>query len=64
MSDLMKRMRERFPEVGTEDVDELVVSLHHQFDGRPIRDFVPVLVERDAVTRLRQAARPRANAPG
>ena len=37
-------------------VDQTVSSIHHRFDGRPIRDFVPVLVERIARDELRHSA--------
>jgi hypothetical protein len=37
-------------------VDHKVSSVHHRFDGRPIREFVPVLVERIARDELRRAA--------
>ncbi|MDN3352073.1 three-helix bundle dimerization domain-containing protein [Actinomadura sp. DC4] len=37
-------------------VDETVSSIHHRFDGRPIREFVPVLVERIARDELRHSA--------
>jgi len=40
-------------------VDQAVSSIHHLFDGRPIREFVPVLVERMARDELRHAAPPR-----
>jgi hypothetical protein len=33
-----------------------VVAAHHRFDGRPIRDFVPILVERIAKEDLRRSA--------
>ena len=36
-------------------VDETVSSVHHRFDGRPIREFVPVLVERIAREELRHS---------
>jgi hypothetical protein len=36
-------------------VDRAVSSVHHRFDGRPIREFVPVLVERIAREELRHA---------
>ncbi len=29
-------------------VNEAITAAHHRFDGRPIREFVPVLVERIA----------------
>jgi len=37
-------------------VDEKVSTIHHRFDGRPIREFVPVLVERIARDELRHSA--------
>jgi hypothetical protein len=33
-------------------VDQTVTAVHHRFDGRPIRDFVPILVERIAKEEL------------
>ena len=36
-------------------VVQAVDSIHHRFDGRPIRDFVPVLVERMVRDELRQS---------
>jgi hypothetical protein len=40
-------------------VDEAVSTIHHRFDGRPIREFVPVLVERIARDELRHSPAPR-----
>jgi hypothetical protein len=37
-------------------VDLKVSTIHHRFDGRPIREFVPVLVERIARDELRHNA--------
>lgn len=34
-------------------VDATVNAIHHRFDGSPIREFVPVLVERMARDELR-----------
>ncbi|GLY78911.1 three-helix bundle dimerization domain-containing protein [Actinoallomurus iriomotensis] len=36
-------------------VDATVNAIHHRFDGSPIREFVPVLVERIARDELRHA---------
>lgn len=36
-------------------VDRAVSSIHRRFDGRPIREFVPVLVERIARDELRHS---------
>lgn len=37
-------------------IGEKVTTIHHRFDGRPIREFVPVLVERIARDELRHSA--------
>ena len=54
------RLRERFPGVSGETIDEVVSGCHREYDGRPIRDFVPILVERQARDRLRTIPRQRA----
>ncbi len=36
------------PAFSQQEVTRTVAAVHHRFDGRPIRDFVPVLVERYA----------------
>ncbi|WUI02783.1 hypothetical protein OHR68_13550 [Spirillospora sp. NBC_00431] len=33
-------------------VTDTVSKVHHRFDGRPVRDFVPILVERHARRQL------------
>jgi hypothetical protein len=43
-----ERLRTQFPELPEARVDAIVQGRYEQFDGRPIRDFVPVLVERSA----------------
>ncbi|MBW8482563.1 three-helix bundle dimerization domain-containing protein [Actinomadura parmotrematis] len=40
---------------GAQEVARTIDEIHHRFDGRPIRDFVPVLVERYARQRLTAA---------
>lgn len=52
-------LQRRFPESSRDAIRRLVIQAHHEYDGRPIRDFVPVLVERqvnDDLARLRQAS--------
>jgi hypothetical protein len=63
MSEVTRRLLARFPDARPEVVDALVNDLHHEFDGDPIRDFLPVLVEREAVARLTLSADPRSHAP-
>ena len=48
-----ERLRERHPTV---EHGEIVRRIHihaQEFDGRPIRDFVPLLVERQVLAELR-----------
>lgn len=47
------KLAEAFPAVPVEEITELVHTEHAALDGRPVRDYVPVLVERAARTRLR-----------
>ena len=49
---LADRLRGRFPDAPPESIKQAVDEVHHQFDGRPIRDFIPVLVEREVVDRF------------
>ena len=57
MGDVMQRMRARFPDTQPEQIRRLVENVHHEYEGRPIREFVPVLVEREVVNTLRGAQR-------
>ncbi|MFP3464160.1 three-helix bundle dimerization domain-containing protein [Leifsonia sp. SIMBA_070] len=46
------RLVERFPEVPREHIEELVEEHHEEFEGAPVRDFVPVLIEHDVKQEL------------
>jgi hypothetical protein len=50
---LAQRLHDRFPSQPLETIEKVVHDYHREFDGDPIRDFNPVLVERRAVDRLR-----------
>jgi hypothetical protein len=41
-----ERLRQQFPEVNPDALDEVLRGHYKRFDGRPVRDFVPILVER------------------
>ena len=58
MNRLMERLAHVFPEVPEAEITRVVEGRYHDFDGRPIRDFVPVLVER-TVRRQLQTTAPR-----
>jgi hypothetical protein len=49
-------LAKRFPGVPRDMVAEIVEERHHALTGKPIRDFVPVLVEREAREFLRAEA--------
>jgi hypothetical protein len=46
------RLAERYPRVPREQIDQLVEKHHGRYDGAPVRDFVPVLVEHDVKKEL------------
>jgi hypothetical protein len=51
------RLRQQFPELPAETVETSVHEHHQVFDGRPVRDFIPILVERATRTELRTGHR-------
>ena len=46
-------LQQQFPELPVETVEKAVLGQYEQFEGRPVRDFVPILVERAAQDQLR-----------
>lgn len=56
---VIERLEKRFPDVPPQHVAEVTLAAHHELDGRPIRNYVPVLVERAARERLRRMATPK-----
>lgn len=53
VSEVADRLAERFPSVPRARIDEIVQAEREALEGKPIRDFVPVLVEHGAKARLR-----------
>ena len=51
------RLADRYPQVPRERIDELVEKHHEEFDGAPVRDFVPVLIEHDVKQELNAEGR-------
>jgi hypothetical protein len=49
---LVDRLKESYPEVSPDTIMTVVHHNHPRFDGRPIRDFVPLFVERAAKRQL------------
>ena len=50
---VLKRLRNRFPAVPETTVAQAVAEACREFDGHPVRDFVPIFVEREAAETLR-----------
>ncbi|WP_237752613.1 three-helix bundle dimerization domain-containing protein [Mycolicibacterium aromaticivorans] len=49
---LVERLALAYPQIGREQVNRTVNEEYGRFDDRPIRDFIPLFVERHAVNRL------------
>ena len=61
VADVRDRLRRKFSHVHAGEVERAVAQAHSEFDGHPIRDFVPILVERAATDRLTRVPPERAS---
>jgi hypothetical protein len=52
------RLTNRYPTISETTVSAVVHDVHSKFEGRPLRDFVPLLVERHAKTELDRLGAP------
>ena len=52
LAEVVERLVARFPDVAEDRVREIVRAAHEEFANRPIRDYVPVFVERTAQDEL------------
>lgn len=57
ISRVVRRLQQQFPELPAEAIEHAVSGQYAQFDGSPVRDFVPILVERAAHTHLARGNR-------
>ena len=48
ISRIARRLQQQFPELPAEAVEAAVNGRYQDFYGRPIRDFIPILVEHAA----------------
>jgi hypothetical protein len=53
---VVDRLLAGFPQVPADTVHEIVGSVHHRFADAPIRDFVPLFVERHTKEKLANLA--------
>ncbi|WP_357004398.1 three-helix bundle dimerization domain-containing protein [Nocardia sp. NPDC046763] len=52
MAAFVRRLAAQFPTFDAGTVEGFVAEIHRGFAGRPVRDFIPLLVERGALRRL------------
>ncbi|WP_458040628.1 MULTISPECIES: three-helix bundle dimerization domain-containing protein [Bacteria] len=48
ISEIVQRLREQFPAASPESVTDAVEYARATFSGAKVRDFVPVLIEKEA----------------
>ena len=58
LNEVVERLAGRYPTLPPNTVNDVVHDLHAGFDGAPIREFVPLLVERRAHTALSELSVP------
>lgn len=56
LTQVSERLSHKYPQVPTQRVSEVVSATYHDFDHARIRDFVEILVERDAAELLNRSA--------
>ena len=54
IGEVIDRLAKQFPQVPTNEVAQVVSESRSEFEQVPIRDFVPLFVERGAKARLRE----------
>ena len=50
---VLERLAVQFPSFSEDDLLAAIAAAHEQFDGAKVRDFVPIFVERQARTILK-----------
>jgi hypothetical protein len=58
INQLVARLTDRYPTISETQVSAVVHDVHSKFEGRPLRDFVPLLVERHAKSELDRLGAP------
>ena len=54
---VVDRLKQSYPSLAPDTVTQVVQQTHARFDGRPVRDFVPLFVERGAKIELAKIGR-------
>ena len=53
--EILERMTKKYPDVPADQIAEIVQSVRAEMADAKVRDFVPVLAEREAKSRIKQA---------
>lgn len=56
VDEVIDRLAVKYPAVDRLEIARIVAREHEAFEGLPIRDFVPVLVEKSAKKRVKKLA--------
>lgn len=56
IDDVVERLTAKYPAVDRDEITAIVHAEYEAFDGKPVRDFVPVLVEKSAKKRVKALA--------
>lgn len=54
LQQIVERLREKFPGVAQTEVERVARSEFEEYVGRPVRDYLTILVERSAKKKLRK----------
>ena len=58
VEEVIDRLALKYPGVERAEIEKIVAEEHQAYDGHPVRDFVPVLVEKSAKKRVKYLAHP------
>ncbi len=53
--EILERLTKKYPDVPADQIAEIVQSVRAEMADAKVRDFVPVLAEREAKSRIKQA---------
>ena len=57
VEEVIDRLARKYHGVDRLEIEKIVAAEHERYEGRPVRDFVPVLVEKSAKKRVKEVAR-------
>jgi hypothetical protein len=53
VEEVVDRLTKKYPDVDRGEIEQIVAEERQAYAGRPVRDFVPVLVEKSAKKRVK-----------